>query len=47
MAKWYAEKPRLVSADFLHPMPAGAARVAELYEQALMQEYERWKAARQ
>jgi lysophospholipase L1-like esterase len=47
MAKWYAEKPRLVSADFLHPMPAGAAKVAELYEQALMQEYERWKAARQ
>jgi lysophospholipase L1-like esterase len=47
MAKWYAEKPRLVSADFLHPMPAGAAQVAALYEQTLVKEYERWKAARQ
>ncbi len=45
MAKWYAANPRLVSADFLHPTPAGAAKVAALYEHALMRQYEHWKAA--
>jgi lysophospholipase L1-like esterase len=44
MARWYTGKPRLVSADFLHPMPAGAAEVAALFEQALVDGYEQWKA---
>ncbi len=45
MAKWYAANPRLVSADFLHPTPPGAAKVADLYEHALIRQYEHWKAA--
>jgi lysophospholipase L1-like esterase len=40
MARWYAEKPRLVSADFMHPLPAGAAIVGKLFEEALMRSYE-------
>jgi lysophospholipase L1-like esterase len=31
MARWYAEKPRLVSADFLHPYPAGGRKIAEIF----------------
>ena len=46
MARWYNGAPRLVSADFLHPMPAGAARVGSLLDQALLAGYYRWKAAR-
>lgn len=34
MARWYAERPRLVSADFTHPLPAGAARVGALLDGA-------------
>jgi len=45
MARWYAAKPRLVSADFLHPMPAGAEKVGELFDQALYAGYVQWKAA--
>lgn len=40
MNRWYHSQPRLVSADFLHPMPAGAAIVGELFEKALMAGYE-------
>jgi lysophospholipase L1-like esterase len=40
MARWYNEKPRLVSADFMHPLPAGAAIVGKLFEGALVQSYE-------
>jgi lysophospholipase L1-like esterase len=40
MGRWYHETPRLVSADFMHPLPQGAARVGELLEDALMQAYE-------
>ncbi len=40
MNRWYHSQPRLVSADFLHPMPAGAAIVGELFEKALMEGYE-------
>ncbi len=46
MAKWYNGKPRLVSADFLHPNPTGAAKVGALLEEALLKDYGRWKAAR-
>jgi len=40
MARWYASRPQLVSADYTHPMPAGAAIVGELFEKALLQAYE-------
>jgi lysophospholipase L1-like esterase len=30
MAKWYKSQPRLVGADYIHPMPAGAKIVGEL-----------------
>ncbi len=39
MARWYTQRPQLVSADYMHPMPAGAAIVGELFEKALMQAY--------
>jgi len=40
MNRWYHSEPRLVSADFMHPLPAGAARVGELFESALMEAYQ-------
>ncbi len=40
MARWYASTPRLVSGDFMHPMPAGAAKVGALFEQALLNAYD-------
>jgi lysophospholipase L1-like esterase len=39
MGRWYHDRPRLVSADFMHPMPAGAAKVGALFAGALMQSY--------
>ena len=41
MGRWYnEEQPRLVSADFMHPLPAGAAKVGALVEAALVKSYE-------
>lgn len=40
MAKWYREEPRLVSADFIHPLPQGAAKVGKLLYDALIAAYE-------
>lgn len=40
MALWYSSTPRLVSADYMHPMPAGATKVGALFEQALVSAYE-------
>jgi len=39
MARWYHSEPRLVSADFMHPLPAGAAEVGALFEEALVKAY--------
>ena len=39
MARWYKMQPRMVSADFMHPLPAGAAKVGALFEQALIGAY--------
>jgi len=36
MGRWYKAQPRLVSADFMHPLPAGAAQVGLLFETALV-----------
>jgi lysophospholipase L1-like esterase len=43
MARWYQAEPRLVGADFIHPMPAGAKIVGGLLEKALMEGYRRYK----
>lgn len=43
MAKWYTDTPRLVSADLLHPMPAGARKVGKLFYDALLAGYLRHK----
>jgi lysophospholipase L1-like esterase len=44
MARWYASEPRLVGADFIHPMPAGAKIVGELLFSALREGYQQHKA---
>ena len=44
MARWYDTQPRLVSADFMHPLPAGAKKVGVLLYQALEAGYQRYKA---
>lgn len=44
MAEWYHEQPRLVSADFMHPLPAGAARVGNLFEGSLLKAYDAFRA---
>jgi len=40
MGRWYREQPRLVSADFIHPLPQGAAKVGALFAGGLIQAYE-------
>ncbi len=40
MGRWYAAEPRLVGADFIHPMPAGAKIVGELLYGALRDGYQ-------
>ena len=44
MGRWYANRPQLVTADFMHPFPAGARRIGLLLDEALMRGYERFKA---
>ena len=43
MGRWYAAEPRLVGADFIHPMPAGAKIVGELLYRALRDGYNQYK----
>ncbi|MDX2154157.1 MAG: GDSL-type esterase/lipase family protein [Bryobacteraceae bacterium] len=43
MGKWYAAEPRLVGADFIHPMPAGARIVGNLLYKALLDGYNKYK----
>lgn len=43
MAKWYNGEPRLVGADFIHPMPAGARIVGELLYDSLRDGYNGYK----
>jgi len=43
MGRWYMAEPRLVSADFIHPMPTGARIVGTLLYQALMDGFNRYK----
>jgi lysophospholipase L1-like esterase len=44
MARWYDSQPRLVSADFMHPLPGGAAKVGALLDDALVRGYARYQA---
>jgi lysophospholipase L1-like esterase len=44
MARWYESQPRLVSADFMHPLPAGARKVGVLLYEGLMSGYRHYKA---
>jgi lysophospholipase L1-like esterase len=43
MARWYASQPRLVSADFLHPTPAGARIIATAFVRELTAGLNRYK----
>ena len=46
MGQWYQAEPRLVGADFIHPMPAGARIVGNLLYQALFDGYNQFKVRR-
>src|SRR5437763_15692266 len=46
MARWYTMQPRLVSADFMHPLPGGARKLGVLLDRALILGYERFKSDR-
>ncbi len=43
MARWYDSQPRLVSADFIHPTPAGARIVATAFVRELTLGLNRYK----
>jgi len=43
MARWYAAQPRLVSADLIHPSPAGGKRIATVFVRELEAGLERFK----
>lgn len=43
MARWYQGQPRLVSADLIHPIPAGGRIVANAFVKELMFGYNRFK----
>src|ERR1022692_2053596 len=43
MARWYDSQPRLVSADFIHPTPAGARIVATAFVRELTAGLNRYK----
>lgn len=46
MGEWYAAEPRLVGADFIHPMPGGAKIVGNLFYRALLDSYNKYKNLR-
>jgi len=43
MARWYATQPRLVSADFIHPNPAGGKLIAEIFTRQIISGLDRYK----
>jgi hypothetical protein len=43
MAKWYTQQPRMVTADFMHPLPAGAKIVGGLLNTAIGDGFDRYK----
>lgn len=44
MREWYEGTPRLVGADFIHPMPAGAKRIGEYLYRALLDGFNHYKS---
>ena len=44
MALWYDSRPRLVSADFIHPTPAGARIIATAFFRELTAGFNRYKS---
>jgi lysophospholipase L1-like esterase len=46
MARWYTDQPRLVSADLIHPYPAGGRRIAEIFVRELEAGLNRYKVGR-
>jgi lysophospholipase L1-like esterase len=44
MGRWYQMQPRLISADFMHPLPQGARKVGVLLDNALIGGYEQYEA---
>ena len=45
MGRWYLTEPRMVGADLIHPMPAGARIVGNLLFRSLQDGYRRYKLA--
>src|ERR1035441_10633357 len=43
MARWYAAQPRLVSADFIHPYPAGGKLIANVFTREIGAGLDRFK----
>ena len=43
MARWYTAQPRLVSADFIHPYPAGGKMIATVFTQEIARGLNRHK----
>jgi lysophospholipase L1-like esterase len=46
MARWYAAQPRLVSADFIHPNPAGGKMIAATFTRELVSGLRRYQIRR-
>lgn len=46
MRKWYTSEPRLVGADFIHPMPGGARIIGDLLFKAILDGYNRFKTGK-
>jgi lysophospholipase L1-like esterase len=46
MRKWYTSEPRLVGADFIHPMPGGAKIIGDLLYKAMLDGYNRYKTGK-
>jgi lysophospholipase L1-like esterase len=47
MGRWYSAEPRLVGADFIHPMPGGAKVIGELLYSALRDGYKEYRQRRE
>ena len=43
MARWYAAQPRLVSADFIHPYPAGGKMIATVFTREIIKGLNRYQ----
>jgi lysophospholipase L1-like esterase len=46
MARWYAAQPRLVSADFIHPYPAGGKIIATVFNREIISGLNRYRLRR-